>query len=90
MPRIAGNDFPHIKDTDFYGQYGYQINEHASPTMRNCLLYKLSYHRFNEIDHGKGGGFDKVRNAHVVDNFLTRNKTSSSDTLKKLSLATIG
>ena len=69
MPRIAGNDFPHIKDTDFYGQYGYQINEHASPTMRNCLLYKLSYHRFNEIDHGKGGGFDKVRNAHVVDSF---------------------
>lgn len=66
MPRIAGNDFPHIRDTDFYGPRGYQVGEFASETFRKSLMYKLSYYRFVEIDHGKGGGFDKKRNVHVV------------------------
>lgn len=47
-------------------QKQYRIDSGASDTMKNCLMYKLSYYRFSEINHGRGGvGYDTVREAHV-------------------------
>lgn len=38
-----------------------------SPTMRNCLMYKLCYYRFDEvkISPKTPAGFDSVRNAEI-------------------------
>ncbi|KAF2285240.1 hypothetical protein GH714_039078 [Hevea brasiliensis] len=50
MVRIGGRD----------GQY--RIDSQATPTMLNCLMYKLSYYRFVETD---GRGFDRVRQTEI-------------------------
>lgn len=35
--------------------------------MKNCLMYKLAYYRFDEVNtaQGKPGGWDTVRNAEI-------------------------
>ncbi|KAG6739680.1 hypothetical protein POTOM_057294 [Populus tomentosa] len=40
----------------------YRIDSQATPTMLNCLMYKLSYYRFVETD---GKGFDRVRQTEI-------------------------
>ncbi|MQM03921.1 hypothetical protein Taro_036711 [Colocasia esculenta] len=40
----------------------YRIDSHATPTMLNSLMYKLSYYRFVETD---GKGFDRVRRTEI-------------------------
>ncbi|CAI0628676.1 unnamed protein product [Linum tenue] len=40
----------------------YRIDAQATPTMLNCLMYKLSYFRFVETD---GKGFDRVRRTEI-------------------------
>ncbi|KAJ4708510.1 dolichyl-diphosphooligosaccharide--protein glycosyltransferase subunit STT3A [Melia azedarach] len=40
----------------------YRIDSQATPTMLNCLMYKLSYYRFVETD---GKGFDRVRRTEI-------------------------
>ncbi|KAK8523187.1 hypothetical protein V6N13_113139 [Hibiscus sabdariffa] len=62
MVRIGGGVFPHIKEADYLRDGSYQIDSKATPTMLNCLMYKLSYYRFVEID---GKGFDKVRQTEI-------------------------
>ena len=36
-------------------------------TMKDSLMYRLSYHRFGELKttHGKPKGFDKMRNCEI-------------------------
>ncbi|XP_074338506.1 dolichyl-diphosphooligosaccharide--protein glycosyltransferase subunit STT3A-like [Apium graveolens] len=41
----------------------YRIDSEATPTMLNCLMYKLSYYRFVETYGGKG--FDRVRRTKI-------------------------
>lgn len=60
MVRIGGGEFPEIKERDFIGEGYYRIDEKASPTMLNTLMYKLSYYRFAE-QVGRDG-MDRVRN----------------------------
>ncbi|KAF9662569.1 hypothetical protein SADUNF_Sadunf18G0067900 [Salix dunnii] len=77
MVRIGGGVFPHIKEPDYLmlnlidfsflslcpkrdGQY--RIDSQATPTMLNCLMYKLSYYRFVETD---GKAFDRVRQTEI-------------------------
>ena len=44
----------------------YRVDSKASPTMLNCLLYKLSYYRFAESPaYGRPAGYDRVRNAEI-------------------------
>jgi len=63
MVRIGGGVFPHIKEPDYLRDGQYRIDSHATPTMLNSLMYKLSYYRFVETDGGKG--FDKVRRTEI-------------------------
>ncbi|XP_020099020.1 dolichyl-diphosphooligosaccharide--protein glycosyltransferase subunit STT3A isoform X1 [Ananas comosus] len=62
MVRIGGGVFPHIKEPDYLRDGQYRIDAQATPTMLNCLMYKLSYYRFIEAD---GSGFDKVRRTEI-------------------------
>ncbi|XP_028095101.1 dolichyl-diphosphooligosaccharide--protein glycosyltransferase subunit STT3A-like isoform X1 [Camellia sinensis] len=62
MVRIGGGVFPHIKEPDYLRDGQYRIDSQATPTMLNCLMYKLTYFRFVEID---GKGFDRVRQTEI-------------------------
>ncbi|KAF5742994.1 Staurosporin and temperature sensitive 3-like A isoform 2 [Tripterygium wilfordii] len=62
MVRIGGGVFPHIKEPDYLRDGQYRIDSEATPTMLNCLMYKLSYFRFVETD---GKGFDRVRRTEI-------------------------
>ncbi|CAO2841885.1 unnamed protein product [Amaranthus hypochondriacus] len=62
MVRIGGGVFPHIKEPDYLRDGQYRIDSQATPTMLNCLMYKLSYFRFVETD---GKGFDRVRKTEI-------------------------
>ncbi|XP_073018268.1 dolichyl-diphosphooligosaccharide--protein glycosyltransferase subunit STT3A-like isoform X3 [Primulina eburnea] len=62
MVRIGGGVFPHIKEPDYLRDGQYRIDSEATPTMLNCLMYKLSYHRFVETD---GKGYDRVRHTEI-------------------------
>ncbi|XP_017223136.1 dolichyl-diphosphooligosaccharide--protein glycosyltransferase subunit STT3A isoform X2 [Daucus carota subsp. sativus] len=63
MVRIGGGVFPHIKEPDYLRDGQYRIDSQATPTMLNCLMYKLSYYRFADTDGGKG--FDRVRRTEI-------------------------
>ncbi|XWS26794.1 hypothetical protein CRYUN_Cryun26dG0060600 [Craigia yunnanensis] len=45
MVRIGGGVFPHIREPDYLRDGQYRIDSQATPTMLNCLMYKLSYYR---------------------------------------------
>ncbi|GMH03330.1 hypothetical protein Nepgr_005169 [Nepenthes gracilis] len=62
MVRIGGGVFPHIREPDYLRDGQYRIDSQATPTMLNCLMYKLSYYRFVETD---GKGFDRVRRTEI-------------------------
>ncbi|GMQ06400.1 hypothetical protein CsSME_00051014 [Camellia sinensis var. sinensis] len=62
MVRIGGGVFPHIKEPDYLRDGQYRIDSQATPTMLNCLMYKLSYYRFVETD---GKAFDRVRRTEI-------------------------
>ncbi|XWS69928.1 hypothetical protein CRYUN_Cryun03dG0005400 [Craigia yunnanensis] len=67
MVRIGGGVFPHIKEPDYLRDGQYRIDSQATPTMLNCLMYKLSYYRFVETD---GKGFDRVRQTEIGKKFF--------------------
>jgi len=60
MIRIAGKFFlnltllagvfPQIKENNYYNNGVYRIDSEASPIMKNCLMYKLAYYRFDEVN----------------------------------------
>ncbi|KAJ1674030.1 oligosaccharyl transferase stt3 subunit, partial [Spiromyces aspiralis] len=62
MIRIAQGVYPeHVHEPDFFNSRGqYAIGDNASPAMRDSLMHKLSYYRFNELMGGRG--IDRVRN----------------------------
>ncbi|KAL3744906.1 hypothetical protein ACJRO7_014076 [Eucalyptus globulus] len=62
MVRIGGGVFPHIKEPDYLRDGQYRIDSEATPTMLNCLMYKLSYYRFVDTD---GKAFDRVRRTEI-------------------------
>jgi dolichyl-diphosphooligosaccharide--protein glycosyltransferase len=62
MVRIGGGVFPHIKEPDYLRDGNYRVDAQATPTMLNCLMYKLCYYRFVETD---GKGFDRVRGYEI-------------------------
>jgi dolichyl-diphosphooligosaccharide--protein glycosyltransferase len=66
MVRIGGGVYPHIKEEDYVGRYGYRIDNQVLPAMKSSLMYKLSYYRSWEVDTmaGKPKGYDTVRNAN--------------------------
>ncbi|CAM0882749.1 unnamed protein product [Alopecurus aequalis] len=62
MVRIGGGEFPHIKEQDYLRDGNYRVDAQATPTMLNCLMYKLCYYRFAETD---GKGFDRARRYEI-------------------------
>ncbi|XP_048564329.1 dolichyl-diphosphooligosaccharide--protein glycosyltransferase subunit STT3A-like isoform X3 [Triticum urartu] len=62
MVRIGGGEFPHIKEQDYLRDGNYRVDAQGTPTMLNCLMYKLSYYRFAETD---GKGFDRARRYEI-------------------------
>ncbi|GAA5812097.1 hypothetical protein MFLAVUS_005547 [Mucor flavus] len=63
MIRIAQGIWPDkIKESDFFTSTGeYRVDDQASTAMKESLMYKMSYYRFNEMFGGRQP-FDRVRN----------------------------
>ncbi|MCP9262928.1 Dolichyl-diphosphooligosaccharide--protein glycosyltransferase subunit STT3 [Dirofilaria immitis] len=58
----------HIKEIDYFSKSGeFRVDREGSPTMLNCLMYKLCYYRFGGLYtlHGQVTGFDRVRHAEI-------------------------
>src|SRR5271170_431672 len=64
MVRIAEGVWPNeVKEKDFFTSQGhYKIDHDATPTMRNSLMYKMSYYRYNQL-FPAGQAVDRVRGA---------------------------
>ncbi|PWN50790.1 putative oligosaccharyltransferase [Violaceomyces palustris] len=62
MIRIAQGVWPdEIKEADYFTSQGqYKIDDSASKAMKESLMYKMSYHRFNDLFGGRQG-MDRVR-----------------------------
>jgi len=69
MVRIAEGEHPQdIKESDYFTERGeFRVDAEGSPTLLNCLMYKLSYYRFGELkmDYRSPAGFDRTRNAVI-------------------------
>lgn len=66
MIRIGEGVYPNdIDERKFFTDRGeYRVDKDATPTMRNSLMYKLSYYRFVELFGGQEG-WDRVRNQGI-------------------------
>ncbi len=55
--------YPDVREEDFYGQGQYRIDQKASKTMLNSLMYRLCYYRTHEqqIHPQAPKGYDMVR-----------------------------
>ena len=71
MIRIAAGVYPQVKENSFYSEGRYRTDEKASETMKNCLMYRLIYYRFDENYNPRGDkeedayGYDSVRKTVV-------------------------
>ncbi|CAG9830193.1 unnamed protein product [Diabrotica balteata] len=69
MVRIAEGEHPKdIRESDYFTEHGeFRIDAEGSPTLLNCLMYKLSYYRFGELklDYRSPAGYDRTRNAVI-------------------------
>lgn len=70
MVRIGGStpEGSHIHETDYFTKSGeFRIDKEGSPTMLNCLMYKLCYYHFGGLytQQKRATGFDRVRHAEI-------------------------
>ncbi|RNA30477.1 dolichyl-diphosphooligosaccharide-- glycosyltransferase subunit STT3B [Brachionus plicatilis] len=69
MVRIAEGEHPKdIRESDYFTEQGeFRVDAGGSKTLLNCLMYKLSYYRFGEIqvDYRTPPGFDRTRNVEI-------------------------
>ncbi|KAK7877578.1 hypothetical protein WMY93_031710 [Mugilogobius chulae] len=57
-----------IRESDYFTPQGeFRVDKAGSPTLLNCLMYKMSYYRFGEmqLDFRTPPGFDRTRNAEI-------------------------
>nr|KAJ3419464.1 oligosaccharyl transferase stt3 subunit [Polyrhizophydium stewartii] len=66
MIRIGQGVYPNdISEREFFTSTGeYAVDEKATKTMRNSLMYKMSYYRFAELFQG-GRAYDNVRRSAI-------------------------
>ncbi|KAF8159272.1 oligosaccharyl transferase STT3 subunit [Crassisporium funariophilum] len=66
MVRIAQGVWPdEIQEPSYFTPQGeYRVDDRASPAMKNSLMYKMSYYRFNELFGGNVAN-DRVRNQQL-------------------------
>ena len=94
MVRIAEGEHPKdIRESDYFTEQGeFRVDAGGSQTLLNCLMYKLSYYRFGEIQvsHQKsfietigGIGFNYIyflnslTSEHVTPRLVTRTSNSN-------------
>jgi len=68
MVRIGGSVDPAIREEEYFSKNGeFRIDKDAPPKVLNCLMYKLSYFRFGQMntEQGKPSGFDRVRQMEI-------------------------
>ncbi|KAG0246062.1 oligosaccharyl transferase STT3 subunit [Mortierella sp. GBAus27b] len=65
MIRIAEGVYPNeVKEINFFTPRGeYKVDHEATPTMKESLMYKMSYYRFSEL--ANGNAVDHVRGARM-------------------------
>ncbi|XP_052364300.1 dolichyl-diphosphooligosaccharide--protein glycosyltransferase subunit STT3B-like [Oncorhynchus keta] len=72
MVRIAEGEHPkEIRESDYFTPQGeFRVDKAGSPILLNCLMYKMSYYRFGEM---------QVRDVqlHRINPLLSRNISSS-------------
>ncbi|KAG7225472.1 hypothetical protein INR49_027467 [Caranx melampygus] len=56
MVRIAEGEHPKdIRESDYFTPQGeFRVDKAGSPTLLNCLMYKMSYYRFGEMQMWPG------------------------------------
>ncbi|KAG0278807.1 oligosaccharyl transferase stt3 subunit [Linnemannia exigua] len=66
MIRIAEGVYPNdVKEANFFTPRGeYKVDHDATKTMKESLMYKMSYYRFAEL-YGGGNAVDHVRSARM-------------------------
>ncbi|KAF8834936.1 glycosyltransferase family 66 protein [Paxillus ammoniavirescens] len=65
MVRIAQGVWPdEIQEPNYFNKGEYRVDDQASPTMRESLMYKMSYYRFAELFGGQQP-MDRVRGQQV-------------------------
>ncbi|KAI9787394.1 MAG: oligosaccharyl transferase stt3 subunit [Peltula sp. TS41687] len=66
MIRIAEGIWPdEVRERDFFTPSGeYRVDDQATPTMKNSLMYKMSYHNYNTL-FPAGQAQDRVRGAKL-------------------------
>lgn len=66
MIRIGEGVYPNdIKERNFFNDKGqYAVDDSASQTMKDSLMYKMSYYKFTDL-YGGGPGQDNVRNVQI-------------------------
>ncbi|XP_028394405.1 dolichyl-diphosphooligosaccharide--protein glycosyltransferase subunit STT3B-like [Dendronephthya gigantea] len=69
MVRIAEGEHPKdIRESDYFTPNGeFRVDAAGSPILLNCLMYKLCYHRFGDLqlDFRTPSGFDRTRNVEI-------------------------
>merc|ERR550532_2302671 len=69
MVRIAEGEHPKdIRESNYFSERGeFRVDSEASQTMLNCLMYKLSYYRFGDmqLDFRMPAGYDRTRGAEI-------------------------
>lgn len=66
MIRIAEGIWPdEVSERNFFTPRGeYRVDSGASETMKQSLMYKMSYYRFNEL-YGRNSAVDRVRQQNI-------------------------
>ena len=73
MVRIGGNTEKgeHIKENDYYTPAGeFRVDSEGSPTLLNCLMYKMCYYRFGQV-YTEGGKVQNERHFYLKIHFFT-------------------
>lgn len=65
MVRIAEGIWPNqVKESNFFARGEYRVDDQATETMKNSLMYKMSYYNFNKV-FPAGQAVDRVRGAKL-------------------------
>ncbi|KAJ3084606.1 oligosaccharyl transferase stt3 subunit [Rhizoclosmatium hyalinum] len=67
MVRIGEGVYPNdVSERSFFTDRGeYRVDDQATPTMKNSVMYKTSYYRFAELYGPNGNPYDRVRNQPI-------------------------
>ena len=84
MVRIAEGIWPdEVQEKNYFTDSGeYRVDQMATSTMKNSMMYKMSYYRFNEA-YGGGNAVDRVR-GQVIPSNPTLNIVDRSIHFRKL------